>query len=109
MSVNASADDDCSCFTKLCGENLSQTDYRPEHYRRLGKISRDKPRDKRCPFLVVLRNEQAAATLLFVTKDLGKSDDEYVKQNVFINRDLTRAEAELDYKKRVARRQRAQS
>ena len=85
MPVNASADDDCSYFTKLCEENLS---VKPiiacEHCRRLGKISiRDKPRDKPHPCLVVLLNEPAAATLLSVAKDLRKSDDKYVKQNVY--------------------------
>jgi len=82
MPVNASADDDCSYFTKLCEENLSvKPIIAREHCRRLGKISGDKPRDKPRPFLIVLQNEQAAATLLSVTKDLRKSDDEYVKQN----------------------------
>ena len=101
-----SVDDDCSLFLKICEENVS---VKPvivrDRCRRLGKPSGDKPR----PFLVVFHNEQAVADILYVARDLRISDNEYVKHNVYLNRDLTKAEAELAYRKRVARRLRNQT
>lgn len=99
-------DDDCGLFLKICEENLS---VKPvivrDSCRRLGKPTVDKPR----PFLVVFRNEQAAAEVLHVARKLRQSDSEYVKHNIYFNRDLTKAEAEMAYQKRVARRLRNQT
>ena len=86
VDVAESVDDDCSLFLKICEENLS---VKPvivrDRCRRLGKPSGDKPR----PFLVVFHNEQAVADILYVARVLRISDNEYVKHNVYLNRDLT--------------------
>jgi len=103
---SVSVDDDCGLFLKICEENLP---VKPvivrDKCRQLGKPSGDKPQ----PFLVVFSNEQAAVDTLQVARQLRQSDDEYVKHNVFFNHDLTKAEAELAYQKRVARRRRNES
>ena len=92
---------DCDMFSALCEENLSiKPAVVSEKSRRIGKKQTDKPR----LFLVVLHSEDSAQELLRVARQLRKSDDSYVQHNVYINADLTRAEAQLVYERRVARR-----
>ena len=68
--------------------------------KRLGKEKPDKPR----LYLVALHSEESAKELLRVARQLRKSTDNYIRDNIFINADLTRAEAQFAYEQRVARR-----
>jgi len=96
---------DCDQFTQLCEENLSvKPSIIREQCRRLGAPTRD--RDRPRLFLVVLRNEESATELLSAAKDFRKSADIYIQQNMYVNRDLTPAEAELAFKQREERRRR---
>lgn len=67
--------------------------------RRLGKAQNGKPQ----PLLVVFNNTMGAADVLASTGDLRRS-----APSVFINADLTRAEAQLAYEERARRRERRQ-
>ena len=94
-------EDDCNLFSALCEENLS---VKPavirEKCKRLGKEKPDKPR----LYLVALHSEDSAKELLRAARQLRKSTDNYTRENIFINADLTRAEAQFAYEQRVARR-----
>ena len=94
-------EDDCNLFSALCEENLS---IKPavirEKCKRIGKEKPDKPR----LYLVALRSEDSAKELLRAACQLRKSTDNYTRENIFINADLTRAEAQFAYEQRVARR-----
>ena len=67
--------------------------------RRLGKDLRN-PRAKIC---VTLENPAAAEELLMSSRVLRSSKNEDVRK-IFMNRDLTKQQAELNYKKRCERR-----
>ena len=55
-------------------------------------------------YLVALHSEESAKELLRVARQLRKSTDNYIRDNIFINADLTRAEAQFAYEQRIARR-----
>lgn len=73
--------------------------------RRLGK-----PRDDKIqPLLVVLDNPDQSASLIQRAKLLRQSTNEHVRRFVFINADVTRAEALASFQKRCERRERQKS
>jgi thiamine monophosphate synthase len=90
--------DDLNVFTNFCEQNLP---IKPAVVRchRVGKIVTGKVQ----PLLVVLRDADAASELLNCAPRLRKATDENVK-HVFINQDLTAAQALAAYQLRVARR-----
>jgi len=94
---------DCELFDTLCEENLS---VKPalvrDQCKRIGKKGTGKPQ----LFLAVLRNDEAASELLRSASQLRNSFDADIQRHVFINPDLTRAEAQLAFQRREARRQR---
>ena len=49
-------------------------------------------------------DELSAQTLVKHAKQLQESKDSYVKQSVYISRDLTKAETVAEYERRVTRR-----
>lgn len=58
------------------------------------------------PLIVTLRSEQAALELIDSSKMLRRCSNDYVRSNVFFNKDLTPAAAYAAYLARVARRSR---
>jgi len=95
--------DDTELFLSLCEDYLH---VKPcvvrEKCRRLGKQMPGKIR----PLLIVLTNESAASDLLHDARRLRRCGDQYTEKHVFINPDLTPAQARLAYDRRVRRRER---
>ena len=91
---------DKQLFTKLCCEELNtQPDILTT--KRLGRAQPDKSR----PLLIVTSKADQAQHLIAVAKQLRKSANMTVRKSVFINPNLTKAEAEAAYSVRVQRRQ----
>lgn len=67
---------------------------------RLGKPSQNKTQ----PVRVSLASQQEAIDILALAKRLRSSADNYISKNVYINKDLTKAEAEAAYNERCRRR-----
>jgi hypothetical protein len=67
---------------------------------RLGKPSQNKTQSVR----VSLASQQEAIDILALAKRLRSSADNYISQNVYINKDVTKAEAEAAYNERCRRR-----
>ena len=70
--------------------------------RRLGKEERqnNKPR----PLLVALRSQDTAQQIVKLARQLRKSQDPQTRDNVYINANLTKAKAKMEYEKRLKRR-----
>ena len=77
----------------------------PSFVRRLKTSSKDKIP----PLLVCFPTETAATEILSQARNLRKSTSDYIKSNVYINRDLTKSEAaaafEIREKRRIKHRQ----
>lgn len=71
--------------------------------KRLGRVQPNKSR----PLLVVTRKADQAQQLITAAKQLRKSANQSVRDNIYISRNLTKAEAEAAYQSRVRRRQAA--
>ena len=71
--------------------------------RRLGRSNNNSGMVR--PLLVVLSSAVEASNLLSSAKRLRYASDEYTRRCVFINADMTRAEAKAAYDERVRRRQ----
>lgn len=71
--------------------------------RRLGKLQQAKIQ----PLLVTLRTDGQAEYYVDRAKQLRQSTNVYTRQHIFINRDVTKAEAQAAYITRCERRQRA--
>jgi len=98
--------DDGDLFSAFCWDNLNvKPKIAYNGTLRLGKVVEGKPRR----LLVRLESEPSAAKLHSWAKNLRKSDDRYVADNVYINPDLTIEEAKLAYERRQKRRQHASS
>lgn len=90
-------------FANLCNEEFNvQPDIVTT--KRLGRAQPTKIR----PLLVVTRKTDQAQHLIAAAKQLRKSLNPTVRDNVYINRNLTKAEAEAAYCVRVQRRQAAE-
>lgn len=61
------------------------------------------------PLLVTLRSEETTQQIIKLAKQLRHSSDNYIRANVFINANLTRAESEAAYQVRERRRRSAAS
>ena len=72
----------------------------PSFVRRLTTSSTDKIQ----PLLVCFPTETAASEILSQARNLRKSNSEYIKSNVYINRDLTKSEAAAAFEIREKRR-----
>ena len=90
--------DDAKLFLDLCEDNLS---VKPYIYRchRLGRQQEQRVR----PLLIQLGSEDIAAELLHSSRELRRIDS---CKGIYINRDLTPAEAEAAYLLRQKRRER---
>ena len=102
LSESVVEDEDSGAFTEICETHLS---IKPNivHNReiiRLGKATGNKPRR----LLVKLKAEDIANSILRASTNLRKSDDDFVKDNIYINRDLTPAEQKLAFEQRCKRR-----
>ena len=73
-----------------------------KYSKRIGKVVNDRPQK----LLITLSNADDAAFLIGNAKSLRKSNNEYVRSNIYINSDLTPAEALAAYELRCARRER---
>jgi hypothetical protein len=71
-----------------------------KHCRRLGKATADKPQN----LLVSLESTDHVKCILSNAKQLRKSVNDCVRDNVYINPDLTKAEAAVAYEERLRRR-----
>jgi hypothetical protein len=89
-------------FTNLCNEEFN---VQPDIVitKRLGRAQSTKIR----PLLIATRKTDQAQHLIAAAKQLRKSSNPTVRDNVYINRNLTKAEAEAAYYVRVQRRQAA--
>jgi len=99
--LTASADnEDKTVVEALCEEELH---VKPvvKSCRRLGKVIPGKVR----PLKVTVRTAEQATSVIAAAKNLRKSNDEYVQRNVYINADLTKAQADAAYRARCQRRQ----
>jgi len=95
-------DHDEQLFLKLCEDHLPVKPLPVRHSaRRLGMKTDDRPRR----LLIKLQSEDSVKAVISAAKSLHHSDDEYVRQSVYINADLSPAEAKLAYKKRKRRRE----
>ena len=91
-------DDDSVAFVNFCEANLSvKPALTNKGCRRLGARGTDKPRR----LLVHLTSEASAANLLSAAKSLRHNDE---TKTIYINPDLTPAEARLAYERRQHRR-----
>ena len=99
-------DDEAFCI--LCEEHLTvKPSIARQGCRRLGQVRTDADKPRR--LLVPLTSEENAKSLLSVARKLRRSEDTYVATNIYINPDLTPAQAKMAYEKRVRRRQGGQS
>lgn len=97
-------DDDEAMFLNFCEENLTiKPSILPNSCRRLGRKITSDPRPRR--LLVRLRSDSSAADVLAAAKKLKFSDNEFAR-SVYINRDLSPAEAKLAYERRLKLRER---
>ncbi len=99
--VNSASDQ--QQFINLC---QSEFDIQPDvvHTRRLGQVKPGRVQ----PLMVALRTEDAASQLIGRARQLRRSTDVFVRSNVYINENLTRAEANAAYQLRESRRRRRQ-
>ena len=102
--------DDASLFTSLCEHHFS---IKPQMVkcRRIDNNSRSvgaKDETKPSRLLVHLGSENLASEVLSQARQLRYSDDDYVRLNVFISRDMSPEEAKLAFEERVRRRKRKQ-
>ena len=98
----SSGRDDSSLVADLCQNAIG---IRPDvtAAKRLGK-----PRpDRAQPILVYLKSSDHAKAIISQAKKLRQSTDLFVKNNVYINANLTQAEAKAAYEVRCRRRQSA--
>ena len=90
-----------------CVQNMLECEFKVKpvivRCRRLGKVQPGRIQ----PLLVTFRNDDQASFLISNAKQLRNSADLYTKQSVFINRDVTKAEAYADFIARRDRRLRA--
>jgi hypothetical protein len=91
---------DKSLFTDLCSAEFK---FQPDIIS-LKRIGHPQP-DKIQPLLVTLRNVDQAQRLISDARQLRKSTNAAVRNSIFINPNLTRAEAEAAYQARMHRRQ----
>jgi len=99
LSPNVHNDDKTSAEL-LCQNELNLS---PEvtSCRRLGKLIPGKVQ----PLLVSVRTAEQATSIIASARQLRRSSDAFVKANVYINPDLTKAQADAAYQARCHRRQ----
>jgi len=88
-------------FMHLCEEHLSvKPVIAHRDCVRLGRPDNRRPRR----LLVHLTSESSASSVLAAAKQLRRSDDAYMSEHVFVNPDLSPAEAKLAFEQRQRRR-----
>ena len=92
---------DAELFQTLCFDYLGLHLDVP-FCRRMGKVMDGRVQ----PLLVAFHDEEAAQSVLKVAKQLRNSADAYTSSNVYINRDLTKAESAAEYESRQSKRKR---
>ena len=91
-------------FVRLCEDHLAVKPSAARHScRRLGKLSADRPRK----LLIRLHSHSAAQSLLKVAIELRTCDNASVAANVYINADLSPAEAKIAFESRQRKRERS--
>jgi len=93
---------DVSLFSALCRQHLGFTDG-PAIVRstRIGRSSAGRVQ----PLLITLSSNEDKMNLLRVARNLRHSTDDYVRKNIFISAQQTRAERQAAYEERCRRRQ----
>jgi len=101
--ISEQSESDLKLFTSLCEEHLSvKPSVARQGCKRLGHASRGKPRK----LLIHLNSEFAATSLLSVAKELRTNDNATIAANVYINPDLSPADAKLAFERRQRKRER---
>jgi len=77
------------------------------HTRRIGQNATSTGKHR--PLIVTMESEQSAQCIVAIAKDLRRSNNKFVQENIFINKHLTRAESQAAYNERESRRRRAQN
>ena len=95
-------EDDKSSFIELCRSQFS-IDVHVTFTKRLGKTMPGKIQ----PLLVSLPSQHDAQHVLSFARNLRHSSDDYIRTNVFINSNRTKAESEAAFRIRESRRQTA--
>lgn len=95
------AGDDKPAVEKILADDFGQT-YTVLKCRRLGRPQNDRIQ----PLLVTMEHDSHVTYITSNARRLRQSDNETVRQSVFINPDLTRAEAFSAYQNRCERRRR---
>lgn len=95
------ADDDALIFQRLCMLDIG-IDPTITYTRRLGAAGRDRVR----PLLVGFQSVNDVSLILSQAKKLRTSANEVTRNNVYINRNLTKLEEQLAYEERCRRRNR---
>lgn len=98
----STSDDDKAAVTQLLSDEFNVTPSVVK-CRRLGKQTPSKVR----PLLVVLSSPQEAGSFIRRAKLLRNSPNDHTRQHVFVNADITKAEALAAYQTRCERRARA--
>lgn len=94
--------DDKTKVQKICKMDIGvDIDTNIVNVRRLGKPSTDKLQ----PVLVILKEKQLAQQIIQKAKLLRQSSSAYIRQTIYINQNLTRAEATAAYLVRCQRRE----
>jgi len=95
--------DDKKAVEQLCDKEM-QMQVNIRSCRRLGKQQNDKIQ----PILVRANTAEEAATVISNAKLLRRSEDMLVRRQVYVNADLTKAQAAAAYERRCQRRKRQQ-
>ena len=98
---------DEAAFNRLCEEHLSvKPSVSQKGCKRLGKLTDGSHQPRR--LLVHLTSEENVSHILSAAKSLRRSDDAYIAKSVYINPEMSPAEAKLAFEKRAKRRAEAQ-
>jgi len=99
---------DEAAFSRLCEEHLSvKPSLSHKGCKRLGKLIDGNHQPRR--LLVHLTSEENASNVLLAAKRLRHSDEPFIAESVYINPDMSPAEAKLAFEKRAKRRAQARN
>lgn len=103
---------DKAVFVKLCQEQLNISP-NVVSVKRLGKKITDSlngavPVSKPRKLLVKCESDTVASSLLGASREFRNSNDDYIRSSIYINKDLTKEEAQSEFEKRQRRKNRQQ-
>lgn len=94
--------DNCKDEDMVCELFVNEFSLQPtiKHCRRLGKVVAEKTQN----LVVTLESSDHVKSMLSNAKQLRSSNNNFVRNNIFINADLTKAEATVAYEERCRKR-----